>query len=141
MCGLHGQQTVCDSNLVWVTKTHYPLNVYKNEEVFNAQKMIVIVRNPIDIIPSVASLFLSKSHSFEFENKLHEEFPEWWDGWVTAFCENINTGKEYVITHIAQQIPTYVLRYEDLKLNPKPVLEEMFCFLLDVESIEGTVVQ
>ena len=34
-----------------------------------------------------------------------------------------------------------MIRYEDLKLNPKPVLKEMFCFLLDVQSIEGTVIE
>ena len=33
------------------------------------------------------------------------------------------------------------MRYEDLKLNPRAVLEQMFCFILDVQSIEGTVVQ
>ena len=99
--GLLGQQTVSDSNLVWVTKTHYPLNVFQNEEVFNAQKMIVIVRNPIDIIPSVAGLDISKSHSFEFTNNLNIEFPEWWVGWMTAFCQNINTSQEFVIKNIA----------------------------------------
>ena len=103
--------------------------------------MIVIVRNPIDIIPSYAGLFLSKSHTFEFENSLPDEFPEWWDGWVTAMCENINIGKEFTIKNIASQIPTYVLRYEDLKTNPVPVLKEMFCFLLNVESIEGTNIE
>ena len=42
---------------------------------------------------------------------------------------------------MARQIPTYFMRYEDLKMNPRPVLEELFCFLLDVADIEGTVVQ
>ena len=103
--------------------------------------MIVIVRNPIDVIASCAGLFLSKSHTFEFENNLPDEFPEWWDGWVTAFCENIKTSQEFAIKNIASQIPTYVLRYEDLKTNPVPVLKEMFRFLLNVESIEGTDVE
>ena len=31
MWGLLGQDTVSDDNLVWVTKTHYPLNVFQNE--------------------------------------------------------------------------------------------------------------
>ena len=38
-------------------------------------------------------------------------------------------------------IPTLYLRYEDMVLNPRPVLNELFCFLLDVPSIEGTVVE
>ena len=33
------------------------------------------------------------------------------------------------------------MRYEDLKLNPKPVLSDLFCFMLDVPSIAGTVVE
>ena len=33
------------------------------------------------------------------------------------------------------------MRYEDLKLNPKPVLESLFCFLLNVSSIAGTLVE
>ena len=36
-------------------------------------------------------------------------------------------------------LPTYYVRYEDLVLNPKPVLVELFCFMLEVPSIEGTV--
>ena len=42
---------------------------------------------------------------------------------------------------MASEIPTYFLRYEDLKTNPRPVLEDMYCFLLDVPSIAGTVVE
>ena len=38
-------------------------------------------------------------------------------------------------------IPTYIIRYEDLLVNPQPVLIELFRFLLDVPSIEGTVVE
>ena len=44
-------------------------------------------------------------------------------------------------TQVANAIPTYFVRYEDLVLNAEPVLTELFCFLLDVHSIEGTVVQ
>lgn len=33
------------------------------------------------------------------------------------------------------------MRYEDLKLNPVPVLIELFCFLLDVPSIQGTAIE
>ena len=38
-------------------------------------------------------------------------------------------------------MPTFFVRYEDLKLNPTPVLEHLFCFLLDVPSIQGTLVE
>ena len=54
--------------------------------------------------------------------------------------QNIKSNHEEVRL-IAQTIPTYFLRYEDLKIDPEPVLTELFCFLLGVPSIEVTVVQ
>ena len=33
------------------------------------------------------------------------------------------------------------MRYEDLKMNPRPALDGLFRFLLDVESLEGTIVE
>ena len=33
------------------------------------------------------------------------------------------------------------MRYEDLVLNPKPILNELFCFMFEVTSIEGTVLE
>ena len=54
--GFLGEETVADTNLIWITKTHYPLwcpgDVFK----FHSQKQIVIVRNPIDVLPSMAMM-------------------------------------------------------------------------------------
>ena len=43
--------------------------------------------------------------------------------------------------NLASEIPVYFIRYEDMVLNPAPVLCELFRFILGVESIEGTVVE
>ena len=61
MLGLLGEENVTDTNLTWITKTHWPTPTYKVK--FHAQKMIVIVRNPIDIIPSMCGLLQTISHS------------------------------------------------------------------------------
>lgn len=53
--GLLGQGHTCDSNRVWITKTHYPQEVPVSTP-FTANKMIVMARNPIDVIPSFANL-------------------------------------------------------------------------------------
>ena len=45
------------------------------------------------------------------------------------------------MNQVETTIPTYYLRYEDLMLNPEPVLMELFAFLLDVKSIEGPLVE
>ena len=102
--------------------------------------MFCIVRNPIDIFPSDASLRILKSHSLEFNEKLNECYPKWWDEYVKVNIERMQLNHEIVMS-ISQKIPTLFLRYEDLVLNPEKELTSLFCFLLDVTSIEGTVVQ
>jgi len=41
----------------------------------------------------------------------------------------------------AEKVPTFFLRYEDLILDLEKTLTEMMMFLLDVPSLEGTVVE
>ena len=42
---------------------------------------------------------------------------------------------------IAKEIPTYFIRFEDMIIEPVPVLLECMKFILDVKSIEGTIVE
>ena len=44
-------------------------------------------------------------------------------------------------TLVRHDIPVYFIRYEDLVLDPEPVLTELFRFLLSMESLEGTVIE
>ena len=77
-----GQGITCDSNRIWITKTHIPCDVPNNDSPFKAHKMIVIARNPIDVIPSFALLTNTKVHSLETNEQLHVDLPEWWDKFV-----------------------------------------------------------
>lgn len=38
-------------------------------------------------------------------------------------------------------IPVHVIRYEDIVLQPRPVLTELLKFILNVQSLEGTLVE
>ena len=38
-------------------------------------------------------------------------------------------------------VPTFFIKYEDLKTDPQTTLEKVFAFLLNVESVEGLNVQ
>ena len=49
---------------------------------FRSQKQIVIVRNPIDALPSMAYMGMTGSNSVLPNEKLHEDFPEFWDGFL-----------------------------------------------------------
>ena len=88
MMGLLGEDHVNDDDDVWITKTHFPL-MCGDEKSFHAQKMICVVRNPLDVIPSFANLLHMRSHSLIPQEKLHEKFPEWWAEWSKTVAEYI----------------------------------------------------
>jgi hypothetical protein len=54
---------------------------------------------------------------------------------------NMNQSFLEMNNHVVPTIPTYYVRYEDLILQPLPTLTELFCFLLEVPSIAGTIVE
>ena len=87
-----GEETVSHDNLCWVTKTHWPHLPPLGAEKFSAQKCISIVRNPIDILPSLALLMMCSSHSLQSEVPLNELDPEWWDRFVHLLCPLVNAN-------------------------------------------------
>ena len=48
---------------------------------------------------------------------------------------------KFIMGNVAKKIPTFIIRYEDLRIDPGRSLTDLFCFLLDVNSIEDTVVE
>lgn len=46
---------------VWITKTHFPVRIV-DPHPFEADKIICLVRNPLDVFPSYANLFGLVSH-------------------------------------------------------------------------------
>ena len=42
---------------------------------------------------------------------------------------------------ISGKIPTFFVRYEDMRTNPESTMIEVFKFILDEPSLEGTVVE
>lgn len=137
--GLCGEEIVSDSNLTWITKTHWPMPMGWQEK-FHAQKMISVVRNPIDVIPSFVSLVNFCSHSLVPEQSYSRDRPEFWNDAVAYFTEFLAENHTGIMT-ASQKIPTYYVRFEDLRTDPIPVILDLFRFLLDVPSIEGTVIE
>ena len=135
-----GQGVTSDSNRVWITKTHYPADV-PGSAPFKAHKMVVIARNPIDVIPSLAHLQNTRIHSLEVNEQFHVDFPEYWDTYLRNMTRSLRDHHTAALNSIAEDIPTFFMRYEDLKLDPVPALTDLMCFLLDVPSIEGTFVE
>ena len=58
-----GEETVPQDKLTWITKTHWPMESPAGAIKFSSNKCFSIIRNPIDMIPSIALLMNTTSHS------------------------------------------------------------------------------
>ena len=94
---LLGQNIIGDDNTVWITKTHFPMDT-PNSRPFVGQKMIVMARNPIDVMPSFANLCNTGSHSLVPNEEYHTDFPEYWDEWVNSITQSLKKNHEQVLT-------------------------------------------
>jgi hypothetical protein len=140
VCGLMGEGHVGESDNVMIVKTHFPLR-NEFELKFNANKQFVLMRNPIDVIPSHTTLINTTSHSLTPTEDYHIDFPEYWKWIVDVEVNAIKAFFERNKHLVSQQIPTYFIRFEDLMTEPQRVLTELFCFIFEVPSIEGTVLE
>ena len=93
---------------------------------FSAQKCISVVRNPIDTLPSLSLLALTLTHSKQLATPINEADPDWWNRFMTRTGKAINDCAMVMRQQVETTIPTYYIRYEDLVLNPLPVLRELF---------------
>ena len=57
------------------------------------------------------------------------------------FFEGQSNHSRIIREYVAKTVPTYFCRYEDLLLRSTEVMNEILCFLLNVDSIEGTVAE
>ena len=72
---------------------------------------------------------------------LNELDPAWWKKFVGMLTSMVGINVSDMRSVCEPALPTYYLRYEDLVLNPQPILMELFSFMLEVPDIKGTVVE
>jgi hypothetical protein len=70
--GMLGEEIVDER--CWIIKTHHPMPIPFSCQYFS-NKIIMIVRNPIDTIPSMFNLGSSASHSATMPFEYHKEDP------------------------------------------------------------------
>ena len=135
MTGLIGEHTVDDS--CWIIKTHHPLRLKFAD--FPCNKMIICVRDPFDIYRSVLHFLTTKSHSKQMDCDFPVEEPKFMKACMRMFVRKLIEFQD-AIFELNKVIPVYLLKFEELVSNPRPLLEEVFKFLLGVENISGTVI-
>ena len=89
----------------------------------------------------MAHLISTGSQSVTPLEQYHEDFPVFWNTFIKMIPTACAAQHQKIINSISKEVPTYYCRYEDLRMDSVPVLTELFSFLLDVQSIEGTVVE
>ena len=80
VCGLMGEGH-CNEDNVWITKSHSCLDT-QFSPIFGANKMFLLMRNPLDVIPSHCNLMNLQSHSLIPKEQYHKDLPEYWQWFV-----------------------------------------------------------
>ena len=73
--GLAGE-TVNDRRVL-IAKNHYPISL--GDTIFDSQKAILIVRNPLDVIVSQFNVTCTSTHSLSVHPDTYEKFSNIWD--------------------------------------------------------------
>ena len=116
MQGLKGEEIVDDT--VWVVKTHSPWHV-PLQEVFQCQKVIGVVRNPLDTIISFLHLCAQCNHTAKAEFEYEVTYPNYWNWWVHDMASQIRQWYNVVLDDAkARKVPVLFLRFEDLVTDP-----------------------
>ena len=55
----------------------------------DSNKVIICVRNPLDVLPSYASLVNTLNHGTKPEYDYETDYPEWWDWFIRRQCEQM----------------------------------------------------
>ena len=123
---------------VFICKSHHPIQV--GRIVFNATKSIVCIRNPLDVLPSLAALLNTYSHGNKTDFELHSEYPEFWTWFVKKQTRQMKRFWTTLLKecHEDKKNPLYIVRYEDLVLKPKEAYRGLFSFILEEKDLTGT---
>jgi hypothetical protein len=76
MQGFKGQEVVDDK--VWIVKTHYP-DGFSVELDYKTNKVILCVRNPLDVLASQFSFLFTWTHSKSMKEEFHTTFKDPWE--------------------------------------------------------------
>jgi len=133
---MKGEDIVDDT--CWIIKTHSPW-IMPEAPKFTCNKMLVVVRNPLDVMISWLNLLCLGNHDSKAPFDFEKEYPEWWDWWVRDCTKHFKNWFK-VVMHDAKmrQVPTLFVRFEDLNNNPEPELRNIMRFLTGLKDLDGT---
>lgn len=101
----------------WIIASDYPLRDMKNYKEVSITSAILLVRNPIDVIISKVLNSDDIEDSIKNINAIIQQWKEFYKYWINS------------------PIPVYIVRYEDLLVNPYEILLEMSIYALGAKSL------
>ena len=84
--------------------------------------MVSIVRNPTDLIHSYTKMNNLGGYSLRLMDSFPQQQPHWWKAWVISIAQSIQSNHDYIVNTVSKRIPTYIIRYEDLLMDPETTL-------------------
>ena len=135
--GMKGE--ACTDDSIWICKTHHPL-IVKMQASFSSNKTFMVVRNPLDVFPSLAAFTNTMSHGNKPDFEIHVEYPEWWAWFVKSQTQYMKNFFRIMREECYEKKsnPLYIVRYEDLVIKPKETLMGLLGFILGEKDLSGT---
>eukprot|EP00356_Strombidium_inclinatum_P010127 CAMPEP_0170495226 /NCGR_PEP_ID=MMETSP0208-20121228/15087_1 /TAXON_ID=197538 /ORGANISM="Strombidium inclinatum, Strain S3" /LENGTH=293 /DNA_ID=CAMNT_0010771385 /DNA_START=81 /DNA_END=963 /DNA_ORIENTATION=+ len=135
LMGLAGEGLV--DKRVWVVKTHYPERYGKTK--FYAERIILLVRNPLDCITSLFNMVCTGSHNRSIHDLDFDRFPDQWDEFIE---QEISIWKDFHDFWMSSgKFPIHIIRYEDIVHSPEMTLSSLAKFILNNEDISSTKIE
>lgn len=119
---------------VWIVKSHYPERYGFIR--FQANRVILLVRNPYDTILSYFHMGLTNTHNRILAPSAFHSLRSVWTDFIKNEAEVWRKFYSFWIDK-AGQAPTMIVRYEDLLADEKGTLSRIKTFLLEGKPPNG----
>jgi len=127
--GYKGEGVV--DNTTWVRQTWFP---HVPGQEFKAAKCVIVVKNPFDFMWEKFEEKIKETKTTLGMNLIKDN-EKLFNSFLASESEKIRAFYDYWLN---SPVPYFVLRIEDILVNPERTLTLLFQFLLNLESLKGS---
>lgn len=133
---MKGEDIVDDT--CWIVKSHSPW-IMPFAPPFSTNKVIVIVRNPMESNISWLNCIMMGCHSLKVPFQVNTEYPNFWNTFTRDCMNHMNNWYQTFMKDARmRKAPILFVRFEDLASDPEPSLYRMMEFILGERDLTGT---